>query len=283
MSEPADSTELVDGPGQRATFFDGLRLGCGTFTRLPTPPPKVVNGSSGRVAVLTAPVWGFLLGAMAGGIAAALWWWFSRDGEPGALQALLSAVVAVGMLAWLTRGLHVDGLADTIDGFASMRRGAGALAIMRDPHIGALGATGLTLILLLQLVSLAVLISEVDAFGVVLLVTAVGVLSRGVLPWLSRAGTPAAATGLGAVVVGRASSTLATAVTLCSSAVAGALFFAAGLSAVVATLAVVAALIAVVVLRSQVLGRFGVLSGDALGAAVETATATALLVAAIAA
>lgn len=283
MREPADAAELVDGAGPRATVLDGFRLGGGTFTRLPMSPPRVVDGSSGRIAVLSAPAWGFLLGAMAGGLAAVLWWWFERAGDPGALRALLSAALAVVALAWLTRGLHLDGLADTVDGFASMRQGPEALAVMRDPHVGALGAAGLSLVVLLQVVALAVLISQAEPFGVLLLVTAVAVLPRGILPWLVRSGTPSAETGLGAVVVGSVSPKLAAVWALVSSVVVAALLVAAGLGAPAAALSVIAALMAVVVLRTQALRRFGVLSGDVLGAAAETATLTTLLVAAVAA
>lgn len=281
MREHAEAAELVDGAGQRATVVDGLRLGGGTFTRLPMAPPRVVDSSSGRVAVLSAPAWGLVLGAMAGGLAGGLWWWFARDGAPVELAALFCAVVAVVALAWLTRGLHLDGLADTVDGFASMRRGADALAVMRDPHIGALGAVGLGLVVLLQVVSLAVLVSQLDPLGVALLLTAVAVLARGCLPWLVRSGTPAADTGLGAAVVGSVSPTLAAVATLVSSVVAAAFLVAAGLSVTAAIFGVSVALVAVVVLRRNAMARFGVLSGDVLGAAVEIATLTVLVVAAV--
>ncbi|MGH7255438.1 MAG: adenosylcobinamide-GDP ribazoletransferase, partial [Nitrospirales bacterium] len=48
------------------------------------------------------------------------------------------------------RGLHQDGVADTLDGLAGGRTPAERLAIMRDGRIGALGATGLVVILLLR-------------------------------------------------------------------------------------------------------------------------------------
>lgn len=274
---------MADGVPTAASVTDGLRLGCGTFTRWPVSPPRVVDASSGRIAVLSAPVWGFALGVIAGGLAAAQWWWFSRDGDPGALAALLSAAVVVIALAWLTRGLHADGLADTIDGFASMRRGTGALAVMRDPHLGALGALGLGLVLLLQLISLAVLLTETSPWGFVLVVSAVGVMSRGVLPWMVRAGTPASDTGLGAVVVGSVPSALAIAATALSSVVAAALLVAAGWGITPALLAVAAAFVAAVVLRRSALRRFGVISGDVLGAGVEIATTAALFVAVVSA
>jgi adenosylcobinamide-GDP ribazoletransferase len=51
------------------------------------------------------------------------------------------------LLVVLTRGLHQDGLADTLDGLAGGHSPDERLAIMRDGRIGAIGATGLILAL----------------------------------------------------------------------------------------------------------------------------------------
>lgn len=51
------------------------------------------------------------------------------------------------LLVLLTRGLHLDGLADTLDGWAGGRTSNERLEIMRDPRIGAFGAIGLVLAL----------------------------------------------------------------------------------------------------------------------------------------
>ncbi len=69
-------------------------------------------------------------------------------------------VVLIVILVALTRGLHQDGLADTLDGLAGGRTPAKRLAIMRDPRIGAIGATGLFLALGLRYAGLQALPSE---------------------------------------------------------------------------------------------------------------------------
>jgi adenosylcobinamide-GDP ribazoletransferase len=69
---------------------------------------------------------------------------------------VVNALVLV-MLVLLTRGLHQDGLADTLDGLAGGRTPAERLSIMRDPRIGALGATGLFLSLILRYAGLMAL------------------------------------------------------------------------------------------------------------------------------
>jgi len=49
----------------------------------------------------------------------------------------------VGLLAFLTRGLHLDGFADTMDGLASGGSKERILEVMRDSRIGAFGVINL--------------------------------------------------------------------------------------------------------------------------------------------
>jgi adenosylcobinamide-GDP ribazoletransferase len=49
-----------------------------------------------------------------------------------------------------TRGLHLDGLADTLDGLVGGGAPEDRLAIMKDSRLGTFGATGLILILLMK-------------------------------------------------------------------------------------------------------------------------------------
>jgi adenosylcobinamide-GDP ribazoletransferase len=66
------------------------------------------------------------------------------------LPATLTMVLLLGVLAVLTGGLHLDGLADTIDGLSRGRSREDTLQIFKDPHIGARAVVGLTLLLLLK-------------------------------------------------------------------------------------------------------------------------------------
>lgn len=67
---------------------------------------------------------------------------FGSAGVVAALVLLADAVV--------TGGLHLDALADVADGVGSRRSGDEAIAVMRDPTIGALGAAALILVCLLR-------------------------------------------------------------------------------------------------------------------------------------
>ncbi len=51
--------------------------------------------------------------------------------------------LTLGWLALLTRGLHLDGFADTVDGFAAGGPKEKILEVMRDSRIGAFGVVGL--------------------------------------------------------------------------------------------------------------------------------------------
>lgn len=53
----------------------------------------------------------------------------------------------IGLLAFITRGFHLDGFADTIDGLASGGTRQKILEVMRDSRIGAFGVISLILLL----------------------------------------------------------------------------------------------------------------------------------------
>lgn len=70
-------------------------------------------------------------------------------------------VILIVILVGVTGGLHQDGLADTLDGVSGGKSVGDRLRIMRDPHIGAIGATGLVLDLALRFAGLQALPEEV--------------------------------------------------------------------------------------------------------------------------
>lgn len=67
----------------------------------------------------------------------------------------VSSVLSVAALAAVSGGLHLDGLADTADGFLSSRPKERILEIMRDSRIGTMGAIALIAILGLKVAALA--------------------------------------------------------------------------------------------------------------------------------
>jgi adenosylcobinamide-GDP ribazoletransferase len=66
----------------------------------------------------------------------------------------ITTVFLLGGLAVLTGGLHLDGLADTIDGLCGGASREEILRIFKDPHVGPMAVVGVVLVLLLKYASL---------------------------------------------------------------------------------------------------------------------------------
>lgn len=97
-----------------------------------------------------APIWFPLVGLLIGLTAAGMDW---AGGD--LLPTAVINVLTIAMLAAMTGGLHLDGLADTADGFLSARPGERVLEIMSDSRIGAMGVLGVIFILALKVAALS--------------------------------------------------------------------------------------------------------------------------------
>ena len=64
---------------------------------------------------------------------------------------VLSSVALVTLLAWLTRGLHLDGLGDTFDGLGAGGDRERMLRVMDDSHTGAFGVIAIVLLLFFKI------------------------------------------------------------------------------------------------------------------------------------
>lgn len=71
------------------------------------------------------------------------------------LSPVLLSILSITLLAALSGGLHLDGLADTADGFLSARPKERVLEIMRDSHIGTMGVLALVFVLVFKVAALA--------------------------------------------------------------------------------------------------------------------------------
>jgi len=239
----------------------GAALAVAMFTVVPLRAPRIDRGAAG-VAVAVVPLVGVALGAVLGAAAAGL----VAAGAPG----LLAGLVAVGLGAAATRGLHLDGLADLADGLGSHGDAARTLAVMRDPGVGAFAVIWLVVVLGVQASALGALAGQ----GV--LVAAVGGglalgVGRAAFTWIARRGVPAASPdGLGALVAGTQPVWLAPAWLV---VLAGAAFPVLGLRAPAAG---VLAAVVVVLVAAHARRRLGGVSGDVFGACAELAAAAAL-------
>ncbi|MFH1507553.1 MAG: adenosylcobinamide-GDP ribazoletransferase [Candidatus Omnitrophota bacterium] len=68
----------------------------------------------------------------------------------GFLPVLVLGAIVLIFSAFLTGALHLDGFADTCDGFYGLKSKEEILRIMRDSRVGVIGVVGVTLLLLLK-------------------------------------------------------------------------------------------------------------------------------------
>ncbi|MFD8316683.1 adenosylcobinamide-GDP ribazoletransferase [Kitasatospora purpeofusca] len=253
--------------GLRNVLRDGLRFAFGTLSVLPVRVDRWDRASGGR-AMVVAPLVGAVLGALAGAAGALVAW---RAGAP------LGAVAAVAVLAALTRGLHLDGLADVADGLGSGKPAEDALRIMKQSDIGPFGVLTLVLVLLAQVAALAGQFAHSPLRGA-LAVLAAAVAGRCALAWGCLRTVPAARPGgLGAMVASTVTPASALASTGAAAALLGLVGLLDGRSALVLPLAVVLGTGSAWPLLRRCVRRFGGTTGDVLGATVETAATGALL------
>ncbi|HEX5018199.1 MAG TPA: adenosylcobinamide-GDP ribazoletransferase [Actinomycetes bacterium] len=181
--------------------MDAVRLAVGTFTLFPVSPPRRVEASTWRAAITLAPVVGVVLGLVS--------WVAGRAMQEATGSVFVAAVFVVVALAVLTRGLHLDGLADVADGLGSRRPPRDAQAVMRQSDVGPFGVVTLVLTLLVQVAVLQVAFAWSDPYACAVTVTASALVSRAALVLTCRRGVPPAADGMGAHVVGSVSRAVA--------------------------------------------------------------------------
>ncbi len=121
------------------------------LTRLPTPQ---LRNFEQRELTHCAP-WFPWVGVLVGLLVTA----FALLG--GRLDSWLGALLALLMWVWVTGALHLDGLADLVDGLGAAHRDpARLLQVMRDPHVGSFGVIALIMQCLCKLVLLRIALNH---------------------------------------------------------------------------------------------------------------------------
>lgn len=265
---------------------EGMRLAVGTFTRSPSGQVTVTPATA-RTALLLAPlaVVPLALQVLLVGLTVEL-------GVPPPVAAAL----ALAVLAHGSRGMHLDGLADTVDGLGAGWDRQRALEIMRRGDVGPMGATALVLVLLIQAAALAALLGA--GWRGALVVAAAVIASRAAAAAMCLRGQQAApGSTLGAAFVG----SVPFGATLLLALVVSAVVVASGLpvallpgqlgdagpavgpwltarALVVTAVAVPVAIRSAVALRDRAARVFGGVGGDVIGAGVEVTLTVVLVV-----
>lgn len=252
------------------TWADSVRLSVGTLTVLPVGPVGRLDARVAGTAMLVAPL-AVLPVALAAGVAG--WLGHRLTWPPLVVGLLVVAVLALG-----TRALHLDGLADTVDGLGAGWDADTSLAVMRRGDVGPMGVVALVLVLGLQAAAAGSLVTGWrGAAGLVVLICC----SRVALLLVCRAGVPAARPdGLGAAVAGVVPVWAAAVAWLLVALLLGGLQVWRGQPVWLGPVAALSAAAAVLALLRRCVGRFGGVTGDVMGAAVEVAFTVLVLLAA---
>lgn len=261
----------------------GLALALSWLTVLPvrvrTGPDGSLPPGTAAAALRWAPLVGVVLGLAGGGVLLGL--------AALGVAPFVAGLLVVGFGALATRGMHVDGLADTADGLGSYGPPERALSVMADGGAGPFAVVTLIVVLGARAGALA----QLTGAGPVAVLTGCALAAatgRAGFCWVARRGVPAARPGgLGATVAGSQPPWMAplwwTALAAASVPLLGLAGAGQGLSgqvrlALSGPLGVVLAAAVVVALAAHTRRRFGGMSGDVLGAATELGTTAVLLV-----
>lgn len=249
-------------------LIDAWRLAVGTLTAIPVRPPSAVDRRRAAAAMLLAPLAVLPLGLVVVGVVLVGQWL--------GLPPLVTALLAVGAVVLGNRAFHLDGLSDTVDGLAASYDRSRSLEVMKSGTSGPAGVVAVVLVLGLQVAALASVLS-LSWRGAVLAGVAV-CLSRAALVVCCARGVPAArADGLGLTYT----RTVPRPVVLLVWLVVGLLLALTGAWAGLpwwrGALAAALALGVVVAVIARTTRRFGGVTGDVFGAAIELALAALLV------
>jgi adenosylcobinamide-GDP ribazoletransferase len=228
------------------------------YTRVPVPKNMVLDTIDFEKSLGYVPVVGLLIGAFM----YLMGWLFTG------LSSSVSAVLLVFVYLFITGGLHIDGLADTLDAFGSNRPREKMLEIMKDSHVGAFGVLAIVMLLLSQTVLLSVV-----PLGSLLLFPLVG---RNAALLVASTNEYARPSGLGSIFVNAASK----AQFLWGSALyllAAVLMFGMGWTTIMLAIVYLICMLKVYWLLSSMSRKLGGVTGDLIGFAIEVSQVIFLL------
>jgi len=153
------------------------------MTRIPIKIKFDITQEDFRRGIWHMPIIGLLIG----GILYVAYFLLVDFVSPLVLSCLLVFLYLV-----ITGGLHIDGLADTMDAFLSNRPKERMLEIMKDPHIGTFGVLGIVMYLIIMIV----LLNEVPQMCIIF-----PVVGRSLSIFASSANSYARPKGLGKTII----------------------------------------------------------------------------------
>lgn len=185
------------------------------------------------------------------------------------LSPAICAALVLLLHFFITGGFHLDGVADTADGLMSGKAEREKIfSIMKDSYLGSMGATALTLLILLKYSALTTIISDAPLALVIF-----PVLGRYTIVQLTFSSTYARAEGgLGAIFTNHCGPRELLSAAIISLA-SGLLF-----AGFMGLLSCVAIILYAVIIRYAAQRRLGGVTGDILGYACESGEALVLII-----
>ncbi|MCI0152620.1 adenosylcobinamide-GDP ribazoletransferase [Dermacoccus nishinomiyaensis] len=256
--------------------WEGLRLATGTLSVIPVGSIPPITTPVARWAMTLAPLAAVPLAVVTSLVLLVGHW---VDAPP-----LVAGFGAVAALAAGTRAMHVDGLADTVDGFGAGWNRERALEVMKRGDVGPMGVIAVVVTAGVQTACFAALLDAPWLAGATVIVSRVACTTLAHRRW-----SAARPHGMGAVVLSAvrtpelvAASVVGWLVLVGGSALADASGddgFSTGATLLAAPLvASVAAGIALEWLARRATRTFGGLTGDVMGAGIEVGLTVMLIV-----
>lgn len=157
---PSEGASLDGEAGRHGNAVaEGISTAISWLTIIPLRGARVFDRITGRRAIAALPVAGLVPG-----LAAALLVAMAAGGpwDPVAnpLAPMVIGVLVVCLAEWLTRGMHLDGLADIADALGSYRGPAEARKVLADPATGPMGAGAVALALMAQAAAFGALAAD---------------------------------------------------------------------------------------------------------------------------
>ncbi len=239
-------------------FFIALQF----LTRLPVNIRRTPDERSTAYSLAYYPLVGLIIGALLAGF-----FWLLKDAP-----AILNAGLLLTAWVIITGGLHLDGLADSVDawagGFGDRER---TLSIMKDPNCGPAGVVAIVLLLLLKFSALYVIVENGDWMTLLL----APVFGRTVLLLLFITTPYVRVKGLATAMASHLPQKLIFLVFITTLIT---VFFLAGTGSLWLMLMM---LLVFIFLRVLMMSRIGGMTGDVAGALVEVTEVNVLVVAAV--
>ena len=163
--QPAKGANIVKGFLQSFSFFSILPIGAKEFT----PNKEFYN-----VMLFTMPFVGLVLGLITVFIFSIL---------QGFFEVYYAAFISAALYISLYGFLHLEAVSDVIDAWFASLSGKDPVAVMKEPQVGAIGAVGTTVIVLLKIAAITYLLINDSAsvfLAAVVLSRFAGIIGLGV-------------------------------------------------------------------------------------------------------